>query len=166
MNLNTDGSSTGNPEIAGCGGVVRDEHGRWVRGFARQIGLTTSFVAELWGLRDGLLMCYNLNIFSFIVELDTKSIVNALGNSEYVNNVISPILDDCRLQASRFHQIQFKHCFQPTNCCVDSLARMSTNQDLVFTSFESPPVDISLVFENDLSGMYSNRFCPEPIVTP
>ena len=105
MKLNTDGSSAGNSRIANCGGVVQDEQGRWVRGFARQIGLTTSFVAELWGPRDGLLMCYNLNIFSLIVELDAKFIVDALGNSEYVNNVISPILDDCRLLASRFHQI-------------------------------------------------------------
>ena len=112
MKLNIDGSSARNLGIAKYGGVVRDEHGRWVRGFARQIGLTTSFMAELWGLKDGLLMCYNLNIFSLIVELDAKSIVDALGNSEYVNNVISPILDDCRLLASRFHQIQFKHCFQ------------------------------------------------------
>ena len=103
MKLNTDDSFARNPGMAGCGGVVRDEHGKWVRGFARQIGLTTSFVAELWWLRDELLMCYNLNIFSLIVELDAKSIVDALGNSEYVNNVISPILDDCRLLACYFH---------------------------------------------------------------
>lgn len=36
----------------GCGGVVRDEHGGWVAGFARHIGSTSSFVTELWGLRD------------------------------------------------------------------------------------------------------------------
>ena len=97
MKLNTDGSFARNSGITGCGGVVRDEHGRWVRGFARHIGLITSFVAELWGLRDGILMCYNLNISSLIVELDAKSIVDALGNSKFVNNVISPILDDCKL---------------------------------------------------------------------
>ena len=62
MKLNTDGSSAGNSGIANYGGVFRDEHGRWVRGFARKIGLTTSFMAELWGLKDGLLMCYNLKI--------------------------------------------------------------------------------------------------------
>ena len=55
MKLNKDRSFVGNLGIAGCGGVVRDKHGRWVRGFTRHIGLTTSFVAELWGLRDGIL---------------------------------------------------------------------------------------------------------------
>lgn len=50
--------------LAGCGGVVRDEHGNWLVGCSRSIGITSSFVAELWSLRDGLLLCYNLNISS------------------------------------------------------------------------------------------------------
>ena len=52
-------------ERAGCGGVVRDEHGNWVAGFTRHIGATNSFAAELWGLRDGLLLCSKLNISSY-----------------------------------------------------------------------------------------------------
>ena len=47
MKLNTDGSSLGNPEFAGGGGVVRDEHGNWIVGFSRKIGRTTSYVVEL-----------------------------------------------------------------------------------------------------------------------
>lgn len=30
MNLNTDGFSIDNPRLGGCGGVVRDENGRWI----------------------------------------------------------------------------------------------------------------------------------------
>ena len=52
-------------ERAGCGGVVRDEHGNWVAGFTRHIGITDIFAAELWGLRDGLLLCRSLNISSY-----------------------------------------------------------------------------------------------------
>jgi len=63
VKLNTDGAAAGNTGLAGCGGLLRDEHGNWLAGFARRIGTTTSFVAELWGLRDGLSLCYNLNIY-------------------------------------------------------------------------------------------------------
>lgn len=56
-------------------------------------------MVELWGLRDGLMLCSNLNIF-FLIELDAKAIVNVLSRSDYVNNVVSPVLDDCRLLAS------------------------------------------------------------------
>ena len=91
LKLNTDGLADGNPGMAGCGGLLRDDHGNWLAGFARRIGTNTSFVAELWGLRDGLSLCYNLNIPSIIVELDDKAIVDIFQNSRYENNIISPI---------------------------------------------------------------------------
>ena len=40
--------------MAGCGGVVRNEEGQWVAGFSNRIGITSSFAAEVWGLREGL----------------------------------------------------------------------------------------------------------------
>ena len=63
VKLNTDRAAAGNSGLAGCGGLLRDEHGNWLAGFARRIGTTTGFVAVLWGLRDGLSLCYNLNIY-------------------------------------------------------------------------------------------------------
>lgn len=48
------------------------------------------------------MICNNLNISSLIVELDVKAIVDVSENTEYVNNVISPILGDCRLLVTRF----------------------------------------------------------------
>ena len=70
MKLNTDGSWLGGAERAGCGGIVRDDQGEWVAGFSRHIGSTNSFTAEMWGLREGLILCCNLNIESLVVELD------------------------------------------------------------------------------------------------
>ena len=52
------------------------------------------------------MLCCNLDISCLVIELDAKAIVDVLGNSSYVNNIISPILDDCRLLASRFQQIR------------------------------------------------------------
>ena len=164
MKLNTDGPVVGSMGVAGCGGVARDDHGGWVAGFSRRIGLTNSFVAELWGLRDGLLMCWNLNIHSLIVELDAKAIVDVLEKSQYVNNVISLILDDCRLLASCFHHIRLQHYYRQANWCAGSLARLSASQDLDFILYDSPPVDIVNAFENDLNGIYCNRFCPKSLV--
>ena len=100
--LNTDGVSLGNPRVAGFGGVVRDKRGNWVAAFARKIGVTSSFEAKLWGLRDGLTLCSNLNISTLIVELDAKAIVDIIHNINYENNILSPILDDCRQLMSGF----------------------------------------------------------------
>ena len=45
--LKTDGLVLGSVGQAGCGDVVRDDHGNWIAGFARHIGATDSFAAEL-----------------------------------------------------------------------------------------------------------------------
>ena len=62
--------------------------------FSKRIGATNNFMAELWGLRDGLILCCKLHLPSLIVKLDAKAIVDAFLNSNYENNVISTILDD------------------------------------------------------------------------
>ncbi|XP_050259191.1 uncharacterized protein LOC126704213 [Quercus robur] len=162
--LNTNGALCTHSGSVGCGGVVRDDRGEWMAGFSRRIGATNSFMAKFWGLRDGLILCCNLHIPSLIVELDAKAIVDALLNLNYENNVISPILDDCRQLVTQFHRIQFKHCYREANQCADVLARRGAEQDIDFLSFLSPPEDILNVFMDDFSGMHFNRQCLDLVV--
>ncbi|PKI11377.1 hypothetical protein CRG98_049539 [Punica granatum] len=46
--------SSGCPDVAGPGGLIRDDNGQWILGFARNIGYGTAAVAELWGVLTGL----------------------------------------------------------------------------------------------------------------
>ena len=91
-----------------------------------------------------------------------KSIVEVLQNTGYVNNVISPILDDCRQLITRFQNVCIKHCFRQANQCADGLARMSFSLNADFLFFDSPPVDIIDVFEGDLIGRSFSRSCIDP----
>ena len=162
--LNTNGSCIGLHSLVGCGGLVRNANGQWVVGFNKRIEVTSSFAAELWGLREGLKLCCNLNILCLEVEMDAKSIVDVLGNPDYVNNIISPILDDCRQLITRFHQVYIKHCFRQTNQCANGLAKMSLRMNADFLIYDNLPVDILDVFEGDLNGIYFNRICLEPCI--
>ena len=139
---------------------MRDEHGSWIGGFTRYIGSTNSFIVELWGLKEGLLLCYNLNIDFLIVELNAQAVVEVFKNANYVNNVISPLLDDCRHLAARFQHIRFNHCYRQANHCANLLARMGAIQVPYFLSFSSPPMDICNAFEDDCNGVLFNRRCP------
>ena len=94
--LNTDGSVFGSFGQAGCGSVVRDDHGNWISGFIRHIGTTNCFAVELWGLRDGLSLCLSLNIPCLVIDVDVKAVVDVLRNYNYDNIIISPIMEDCR----------------------------------------------------------------------
>ena len=105
----------GHHGLAGCGGLVRSADGQWVVGFSKRIGVTSSFAAEWWGLREDLQLCCNLNISCLEVEMDAKAIVDVVRNPDYVNNIISPILDDCKQLLSIFNQVCFNHCFHKAN---------------------------------------------------
>ena len=99
-----DGASLGNLGKVGGGGLIRNSEGRWIRGFSRSIGYTTSVLAELWALRDGLTLAIQLGIRCLEVELDAKVIVEMLNNVDSSNKKFSSLLLDYRsLIASLTH---------------------------------------------------------------
>ena len=132
-------------------------------GFSRRIGVANSFTAELWGLRDGLQLCCYRDFDSLEVEIDAKAILDALLNPEYVNNIVSPLLDDCRMLATQFRRICFKHCYCEANWSADKLAGLGASQSLDFIVFQSPPVDILTSLEEDASGFISPDFVLWPL---
>ena len=70
MKLNTDGSALGNPGKVGGGGLIQNHHGDWIRGYAKALDNTNSFMVELWALRDGLAIAKELGLNNLIVEMD------------------------------------------------------------------------------------------------
>ena len=49
--------------------------------WSRAIGWSSSVVAELWGLRDGLILCSQLHIEAIEIELDGKAVVCLLSSN-------------------------------------------------------------------------------------
>ena len=117
------------------------------------------------GATRGPFSLLQFNIESLVVEVDAQAVVDVLKNNDYVNNVVSPLLDDCRKLIASFRRIQFKHCYRQANRCADWLARRGAVQENVTMSFVSPPVDIVNVFEDDLNGVLSFRMCTIPAVS-
>ena len=124
--MNTHGSTSEQLGVAGGGGIMRDERGNWVIGFARNIRRASSFTAELWALRDGFSICLARNFLMLEVEMNAKILVDMLIDTNNVNIAICPLVDDCRHLASQFLQVRFKHCYREANRCADSLARVGS----------------------------------------
>ena len=160
LKFNTDGSLNGSVGTAVGGGLIRDEFGNWVIGFSRKIGRTDSFVAELWALRDDLQLCRQLNACAVLMELDAKSLVDALNNSSYCNSIISPLLDDCKLLMDQTPQVRIKHTYQEANKCADRLANLGLFQSVDFLVHTDPPVELFPLIKADSRGTCCNRLCP------
>ena len=135
-------------------------------GFTRNIGISSSFIAKFWALRDRLLICVHRNFNAVEVELDAKAVIDVLSASKSTNSLVAPLVDDCRQLATQIHQIRFKHCFREANRSADKLARMGAAQDSQFKLFLCPPVDLVTVFNSNLNGLYLTRMCTESSFVP
>ena len=153
----------GNPGLAGGGGLLRDANGNWMGGFARRIGTTSSFTAELWALRDGLLLCHQMNVQAVIIELDVRAIVDVFNHQARANTVVSSIMDDCRFLATQIPQMSIRHIYREANRSADWLAKLGLMLDSDFEFFANPPVDLFSILEADCRGLYCYRQCTESV---
>ncbi|KAK7858798.1 putative ribonuclease h protein [Quercus suber] len=109
---NSDGSSLGNPGLAGGGGIIRDSAGNWVKGYARTIGVTTSVAAELWALRDGIRLCIALKLPAVEIELDAKVMADLVSSNSSKLNYTDVIVTDYKEGLKKIPLVRIKHCFR------------------------------------------------------
>ncbi|KAF3960850.1 hypothetical protein CMV_014465 [Castanea mollissima] len=164
LKLNTDGSFDDLLGNAGGVGLIRDEQGNWVAGFTRKLGKANSFIAEAWALRDGLMLCKQLNLSNVIAELDAKALVDALNKPSFDNSVISPLSDDCKQLASQIPRIVFRHIYREANSCADHLANVGRPQSLDLVAYNSPPVDLAPHIMADCQGLCAKKLCLDSLL--
>ncbi|CAJ2645452.1 unnamed protein product [Trifolium pratense] len=80
IKLNTDGSCS-NDGIIGCGGVLRGSEGEWLGGYAKFIGVGNTFIAELWGVLEGLKHAKSLNFRAVELNIDSLAVVQAISEA-------------------------------------------------------------------------------------
>ena len=81
--------------------MIRDHSDHWIKGYSRALGTTNSFIAELWALRNGLIIAKDLGLNNLIVELDALSVVHMINNNTS-NLLIEPLLSDSTAFIEKF----------------------------------------------------------------
>ena len=132
----------------------------------RSIGYTTSVMAELWALMDGLFLAIQLGISNLEVELDAKVIVEMVKNADNSNKKFSPLLLDYRSLMASLTQVWVAHVFREANRCANYLAKNGCYMREDFVIFDVSPsneLDGLLVF--DRNGLYSYRRVASTLVS-
>ncbi|GKV16725.1 hypothetical protein SLEP1_g27324 [Rubroshorea leprosula] len=124
LKLNTDGSRLSGSGIASAGGLVRDSAGRWVHGFVANIGKATNFIAELWGLKEGLLLCLSLDIRKLEVELDSMTALQAVHAECLPNGLATALILDIKALVASFEFCLLSHTLREGNSAADFLASL------------------------------------------
>ncbi|KAL0292646.1 UNVERIFIED_CONTAM: putative ribonuclease H protein [Sesamum calycinum] len=145
--LNTDGSSLGNPGLAGAAGIIRDSAGHVHLAYQFALGTGTSVLAELTAVWRGMELALTHGLAPLVVEVDATTVISLLksrasGKWE-VQHLIMRIV--C-LQQLLVEDIQ--HVFREANGAADHLAKEAASLQLTW-----------VLHHDDITGILRGILC-------
>ena len=95
-------------------------------------------MAELWALRDGLVLAKEMRLNNLIIKLDALSVVILMNNGSE-NLFIEPLLTDCKNLLKEIPNKHVIHTYREANQSVDALAKLGAQFLANFFVFCNPP---------------------------
>ncbi|GKV12720.1 hypothetical protein SLEP1_g23837 [Rubroshorea leprosula] len=138
--------------MAGAGRVFRDHLGNWILGFARNIGHTTSIVAELWAIRDGLKLAVSRGYNGLILETDSRTALTLLHAENCNFHSLAVLISDCRVLLRQLPDVQTTHIYREANSVADCLAKIGTRLNNPFAVFEQCNMNVAMLLLSDTIG--------------
>jgi ribonuclease HI len=159
VKLNTDGAYK-DESAAGCGGVIRDSHGGWLGGFAKYLGICSAYVAELWGVLEGLRYARNLGFTRIELNVDSSVVDHVLRRQGNNSPTGSALINQIRRLMDLDWEVVVKHSYRETNKCADVLVNIGCTLDSHIMYYESCPSESHLVWSADVLGIATPRLIP------
>lgn len=135
--LNSDAAVKSNG-ISTPGGLIQDSSGKWVGGFAMNIGHCTITVPELWGLYQGLVLAWHYGVHWLLVEVDSLCVVQSLKSFVEMANEFSPLVRSIKELMQRSWHITINHIYREANFAADYLANYASDLPRGLHNFSSP----------------------------
>ena len=118
----------GSPERAGFSGLLRNHNGDWVHGFAGHLGERHILFAELFGLKTGLVIAWQLNYKNVCLETDFMEAFRLITQETHPFHGYGMLVADIKYLLSRQWTVEVTHTFREANQCADFLAKHGVNQ--------------------------------------
>ncbi|KAK2417953.1 hypothetical protein QL285_040194 [Trifolium repens] len=137
--LNTDGAAKIGTGKAGCGGVLRNDAGVWMEGFVKGLGDTTAYMAELWGIYEGLRLARRRGVLKLEVRSDSQVIVQGLQDNNNGGSIMGcALMKRIRDLLEEPLDIKIVHVFREANRCADMLANKGSEGSFEIVYFDHP----------------------------
>ncbi|PNX97917.1 ribonuclease H [Trifolium pratense] len=156
VKLNTDGASKAGNR-AGCGGVIRGNQGEWLGGFAKGVGNCSAFVAELWGVLEGLLLVQRMGFENVELSIDSKAVVHVITAGKATSADGYAIVRKIRRLLLMDWNVKVLHEYREANKCADALANTGCILDLELIFYQECPMEIRNILLADELGISTPR---------
>ncbi|RYR17285.1 hypothetical protein Ahy_B03g062048 isoform A [Arachis hypogaea] len=143
IKVNVDGSWFSHNNNAACGGVFRDSEGRFVKGFACNLGNCSIMHVELWAVIHGLNIATTNGYHNLVVESDSAAAINFINHGCSPVHPCAPLVQDIRILANRVQKITWIHSLREANPVADLLAKKGQDLPIGLHLFDQAPHCIS-----------------------
>ncbi|KAK4286586.1 hypothetical protein QN277_003122 [Acacia crassicarpa] len=149
IKLNTDGAVSVENRKAGCGGVVRDNKGRWISGFIQYIGCCEVIESEEWALLYGLKQVWEEGFRRVVVESDAKLLIDKLMQGRTDPNSSNVYLQIKEMLCQKW-EIILQYVPREANALADALAKEGLS---ISSLLNVCPDNLRAVLLNDCMGL-------------
>jgi ribonuclease HI len=153
VRLNTDGAYKVN-QAAGCGGVIRGCDGEWIGGFAKGVGLCSAFMAELWGVLEGLKYVRRLGFLKVELHIDSKAVVQVVETRHLRSSLGVALAKQIWHLLNMDWCVEISHSYREANKCADALINFGCSLNHEIMVFDVCPSHLREIYRDDRMGVF------------
>jgi ribonuclease HI len=159
VKINADGACK-EGSAAGCGCVIRDSDGVWRGGFAKNLGMCSAYVAELWGVFEGLRYARSLGFNRVELNVDSSVVNQVLRKPGYGRPLGGSLVMRIRKLLELDWEVVIDHVYREANKCADMLANIGCTLDTHMVYYDICPIECHSVMLADVLGIETLRSIP------
>jgi ribonuclease HI len=125
----------------------------WLVGFAKALGDTTAYMAELWGIYEGLKLAKHRGTTRIEVRTDSQVIARSLKERRKGSRMGCTLMQKIRRLLDGNWEVNILHVFREANICADMLANMGCDETNGIEFFNNPPARVLQLVEDDIRGV-------------
>lgn len=152
VKVNCDGSFHADSGAAGVAAIIRDAQANWVCASTQKLTGVDILAAELWAIRDGLKLAWDMGFRAILLETNALLVVELITAASHPTNHLLPLIFDCRTLLGREWTVDTQSIYREVNQVADVLARSTRNQVNVLNFMYVCPSFATSVFNSDAAG--------------
>ena len=157
VKLNVDGCSKGNPGLAGFGGLVCNDHGRWVFGFEGLLRFADNLLPELVAICTRLKLAWEHGYRVISCESDSTEVLQLIQHAEE-SHLYGTIIAEIRDWLQRDWTVSISHVLREANACADFLANVGVAGNAKLQILQEPPAGLLHLLREDFQGTMFLRY--------
>ncbi|KAL0286556.1 UNVERIFIED_CONTAM: putative ribonuclease H protein [Sesamum angustifolium] len=127
--LNTNGSSFGNPGLAGAAGIIRDSAGHVHFAYQFALGIGTSMLVELTAVWQGIELALTHGLALLVVEVDGTTVISLLQSRASEKWEVQHLIM-CIVRLQQLLVADVQHIFREVNSAANHLAKEAASLQL------------------------------------